>query len=77
MNMPNRMKGIINNIISLQQVAFISGRKIQDSIVVVHESFHYLDRKKKDMLSHMAIKLDLNKDFDRLQQTVYCQKNNE
>ncbi|KAL8124435.1 hypothetical protein AgCh_012179 [Apium graveolens] len=47
--------------------AFIPGRQIQDSIVVAHECFHHITHKKKGSVAEMAIKLDLNKAFDRVE----------
>ncbi|KAF7147570.1 hypothetical protein RHSIM_Rhsim03G0007800 [Rhododendron simsii] len=54
----------IHGLILEQQSAFITGRQIQDNIIVAHEIFHYLKHKKKGSRSSVAIKLDLNKAYD-------------
>lgn len=65
--MANRLKKILNSFISANQSAFVPGRMIQDSIIVAHEAFHFLGRKKAGRDGFMAIKLDFNKAFDRVE----------
>lgn len=62
----NRLQPFIGGIISDEQSAFIPGRPIQDNIIVAHEVFHFLKRKKKRSKASVAIKLDLNKAYDRV-----------
>lgn len=62
----NRLKPFIDGIISEQQSAFITGRQIQDNIIVAHEVFHFLKHKKSGPKSSVAIKLDLNKAYDKV-----------
>ncbi|GJX59329.1 RNA-directed DNA polymerase, eukaryota, reverse transcriptase zinc-binding domain protein [Tanacetum coccineum] len=57
----------MRKIISPQQSAFIPGRQIQDSIVVANEAFHYIRNKKRGNQNVMALKVDLNKAFDRVE----------
>ncbi|XP_028124116.1 uncharacterized protein LOC114321174 [Camellia sinensis] len=47
--------------------AFVPGRLIQDNILVAHEAFHHLKLKKAGTGYEMAIKLDFNKAYDRIQ----------
>lgn len=42
----SRLKSILPNIISKEQSTFVTGRLIQDNIAVIHEVFHFLNRKK-------------------------------
>lgn len=63
----NRMRGIMPKLISENQRAFVPGRLIQDNILVVHEAFHYLKSKKKGKVAELAIKLDMNKVYDRVE----------
>ncbi|KAL8126450.1 hypothetical protein AgCh_013655 [Apium graveolens] len=63
----NRLKPFMKLLITPQQSAFMPGRQIQDSIVVAHECFHHITHKKKGSVAEMAIKLDLNKAFDRVE----------
>lgn len=61
-----RLKTFLPNIITENQAAFISQRLIQDNIIVAHETFHYLKRKKKGKVGELCLKLDMNKAYDRL-----------
>lgn len=65
--MANRLKKVLKWLISPNQSAFVPGRMIQDSIVVAHEAFHFLKRKKKGADGYMALKLDFNKAYDRVE----------
>ncbi|GJU11275.1 reverse transcriptase [Tanacetum coccineum] len=64
--MANRLKPFMHCLISPQQSAFIPGRLIQDCMIVANEAFHYIRNKKKGEQKVMALKLDLNKAFDRV-----------
>lgn len=44
--MANRLWAVIDDIISEEQSAFIPGRLITDNVVIAHECFHYLRKKK-------------------------------
>lgn len=63
----NRLKKFLKGIISPNQSAFVPDRMIQDSILIAHEAFHFLKRKKKGNEGFMAIKLDFNKAYDRVE----------
>ncbi|GJU71911.1 reverse transcriptase, partial [Tanacetum coccineum] len=63
----NRLKPLMSKIIYPRQSAFIPGRQIQDSIVVANEAFHYIRNKKHGEQSVMALEVDLNKAFDRVE----------
>ena len=65
--MVNRMKPILEKIISPNQSAFVPGRLIQDNIVVAHEVFHYLRGKKRGCQKDMALKIYFNKAYDRIE----------
>ncbi|XP_057730440.1 uncharacterized protein LOC130945751 [Arachis stenosperma] len=62
-----RLRKVLDSIISPVQSAFIKGRLIQDNIVVVQEVFHKLNRKGNHGSNDIAIKLDMNKAYDRLE----------
>lgn len=64
--MANRLQPSIDNLISEQQSAFIPGRQIQNNIIIAHEVFHFLRHKKQGSKAYVAIKLDLNKAYDRV-----------
>ncbi|GKC44980.1 reverse transcriptase [Tanacetum coccineum] len=50
-----------NNLLALRS------RQIQDSMVVANEAFHYIRNKKNGIQNIMALKVDLNKAFDRVE----------
>eukprot|EP00253_Pinus_taeda_P005642 PITA_05642 len=58
-----RLKTILPNIISPEQIGFVEGRQILDGLVVAQEVIHTLKTKKE---KGMLIKLDLSKAYDRL-----------
>lgn len=55
-----------SSLISEQQSAFIPERQIHDNVVVAHEVFHFLKRKKLGKKGYVAVKVDLNKAYDRI-----------
>lgn len=63
----NRLKKILNHLISPNQSVFVPGHLIQDNTLVAHEAFHSLRLNKCGPTGHMAIKLDFNKAYDRVE----------
>ncbi|KAM6559477.1 hypothetical protein CsatA_028716 [Cannabis sativa] len=63
----NRMRGIIDQIISVNQSAFILGRLISDNVMIAFEVMHYLKGKTKGKKGFMALKLDMSKAYDRVE----------
>lgn len=63
----NRLKGILNELISPNQSAFVPSRMIQDNIIIAHEIFEYLKRIRGGKGGFMALKLDFNKAYDRVE----------
>ncbi|XP_016173417.1 uncharacterized protein LOC107615916 [Arachis ipaensis] len=62
-----RLRKIMDKIISPIQSAFVGGRLIQDNLVIVQEMFHDLNRKGTDASRNLAIKIDMNKAYDRVE----------
>jgi hypothetical protein len=58
-----RIKPILPFIISKEQFGYVKGRKIMDSVILVHEIIHSL---KITRTPGMLLKLDLSKYFDKL-----------
>ncbi|KAL5568577.1 hypothetical protein UlMin_025152 [Ulmus minor] len=61
----NRLKPLLNRLICPTQNAFILGRSIHDNSVLVQEAIHSM-KKKKGFLGWMALKIDLEKAYDRV-----------
>jgi hypothetical protein len=61
--MANRLRGILDEVISEEQSAFVLGRLITDNVLIAYECIHYL-RNKKGNLGACAIKLDMAKAYD-------------
>lgn len=63
----NRMKGVMKDIISDNQSAFLQRRQIQDNILVAHEIFHSLKQRQGKGRKAVVVKLDMSKAYDRLE----------
>lgn len=61
----NRMKGLIDKMVSSSQCAFIPGRQAAENIIITNEIVHTM-RKKKGRKGLMAVKIDLEKAYDRV-----------
>ena len=62
----NRLKPIMDSLVTLYQNAFIQGRQITDNIILAQEVFEYMKRKHKGKWGYGALKIDMNKAYDRL-----------
>jgi hypothetical protein len=61
--MNNRAILVAEEVISKIQSAFIKGRFILDSVVVLHETMHYIHKKKS---SGVLFKVDFEKAYDKI-----------
>ncbi|XP_019166608.1 PREDICTED: uncharacterized protein LOC109162341 [Ipomoea nil] len=63
----NRMKPFLEGMISVSQSAFLPGRLISDNILIASEVGHYLRRKQLGQVGWAVLKLDMAKDYDRME----------
>lgn len=63
----NRLKQWLLGIISSAQNAFVEGHQIQDNILVAHEVFHFLEPRKVKTKFELAMKINMNKAYDRIE----------
>lgn len=61
----NRLKPILSTVVAPTQASYVPGRQITDNIVIFQEVLHSM-RTKQGKTSFMAIKIDLEKAYDRL-----------
>lgn len=62
----NRLKLVINDLISPHQLTFIADRSIEDNILITHEMLYHM-RTHHCKSQFMAIKMDLSKAYDRVE----------
>lgn len=63
----NRLKPILQDIISENQSAFVPGRAIADNVLITHEVLHYLKNSEAEKHCAMAVKTDISKAYDHLE----------
>ncbi|KAL0443866.1 UNVERIFIED_CONTAM: hypothetical protein Slati_2109300 [Sesamum latifolium] len=62
----NRLKPMLDSIISENQSAFIPGRYITDNVLIAFEVNHYFRNKRKGKEGVATLKLDMSKAYDRV-----------
>lgn len=62
----NRLKHLMNSIISSNQNTFIPKRLITDNIMVAHKLLYSLKKSKKGKVEKKAMKLDISNAYDRV-----------
>ena len=63
----NRLKKILADVINESQSAFVAGRQITDNVLVVFETMHCINGKRKGKEALMALKFDMSKAYDRVE----------
>lgn len=62
----NRLRPILKSVILVFQNAFVPNRLISDNILLAHETVEFIRHKTKGNKSCFALKLDMNKAYDRV-----------
>lgn len=65
--MANQLKGLLDDVISGNQSAFIPNRLITDNVIVGYECLHKLRSCKKGKNGLVPLKLDVSKVYDRME----------
>ncbi|XP_062005742.1 uncharacterized protein LOC133722901 [Rosa rugosa] len=63
----NRLKGILSQIISPFQSAFIPGHLISDNTLIANEVSHFIHNNRSSSDGVMSLKLDMSKAYDRME----------
>lgn len=63
----NRLKLILNDIISSSQSAFVPGWLISDNVLIAFEMIHFLRKRRQGKDCYMFIKLDMSKSYDLIE----------
>lgn len=63
----NRMKGLLNELISQNQSAFIPRQCVVDNAILGYECIHALKSKRSGRASWASLKLDMSKTYDRVE----------
>lgn len=63
----NRLKKLLPFLVSKNQSAFQAGRVFTDNILRAFETLHYMKHHQSGKAGFMALKLDMNKAYDRVE----------
>ncbi|KAL6205411.1 hypothetical protein ACLB2K_022671 [Fragaria x ananassa] len=63
----NRIKPLLDDIISQHQGTFVPGRLISDNSLLAFEISHCLKRRKRGKVGYCALKIDMSKAYDRVE----------
>lgn len=63
----NQLRQVLPSIISLTQSAIVKNRQIIDTILIAQEVIHYMRNKRSGREGYMALKLDIEKTYDRVE----------
>lgn len=68
----NRLRPLLQNLISLNQAAFVPGRWIGENVILMQEIAHSM-KIKKGLKGFLGIKVDLQKAYDRVDWNILLQ----
>lgn len=70
----NRFKKVLSHMISDSHAAFVAGRSITDNVIAAFEVIHYMKRKNRGNKRDVALKIDINKAYDRINLGIFGKK---
>ena len=62
----NRLKKVLENCVSKEQLTFVRGRSIIGNALVAYENFHFMKSKIRVNKRDVALKIDISKAYDRI-----------
>jgi len=62
----NRLQRVLDKCILIEQSGFVAGTTITDNILIASEIIHYLKCKTRGNKGEAALKIDINKAYDRV-----------
>lgn len=71
----NYVKLIISQVISKNQCSFVADTLITNNMLMVYETMHYLNRKRRRKKGTMALKLDISKAYDQVEWSFFKECN--
>ncbi|RVW51658.1 hypothetical protein CK203_066818 [Vitis vinifera] len=63
----NRLKKVLDGVVSEAQSAFVPGHSITNSILIAHKVLHFLKRKREGRIGYAALKIDISKAYNKLE----------
>ena len=63
----NRMKSVLDSVVSKSQSAFVPGCAITNNIIVSTKIMHFLKRKRQGKHDVAALKIDMSKAYNRIE----------
>lgn len=63
------MKKVLDKVIAPTQVAFVPKRLISNNIIIDFECIYHLSNRRKGKTGYIAMKLDMNKAYDKVEWT--------